>query len=306
MSDVREENVTLTDPDADIQNCVICLDQLTKEDDSWYTPCIHGFHRPCLQEWLDNKRNNGKIPCPICKCNITVLLGIGNGEMLFYDGVDSDIPDLLDSSALNLSSSSEEISAESKSSLEGYVSEEFVPEFAGIFGGEAVEKSRFDSGSRDLGFNLDCDSDSGDFNAGAVEANIMCDHLKSVGVDLARIPEVNSRTSHFVTDSVLRIIRGAFGLSTRWKGVSVEALQRTLDADFRVELARGYDRSGVSGVTSSEPDHKQESIVRSGESLTSDAKSMPAESASFYDGMESMFEAFLKDLALKDRLDSIR
>lgn len=45
------------------KECCICMDKNTKE---WIeTPCVHSFHRECLQEWTRMNRT-----CPICRSPI--------------------------------------------------------------------------------------------------------------------------------------------------------------------------------------------------------------------------------------------
>ena len=39
-----------------------------------FTPCIHGFHKLCIAEWLKTKYHEINIPCPTCKSDISPLL----------------------------------------------------------------------------------------------------------------------------------------------------------------------------------------------------------------------------------------
>ena len=45
--------------------CSICLDDIEKDIE--FLPCIHGFHRECIDEWIKEKPE-----CPICKVPVYV------------------------------------------------------------------------------------------------------------------------------------------------------------------------------------------------------------------------------------------
>ena len=51
--------------------CNICLEEVK---DIVFTPCIHGFCSSCLNTWLANNKTKSKIPCPICKYDISELV----------------------------------------------------------------------------------------------------------------------------------------------------------------------------------------------------------------------------------------
>lgn len=47
--------------------CVICMGELVPDDRHSFviTPCDHGFHRPCLEQWMDIK-----MECPTCRATL--------------------------------------------------------------------------------------------------------------------------------------------------------------------------------------------------------------------------------------------
>ena len=49
----------------DCRDCAICLEPFEDGQERKILPCLHGFHNPCITQWL---RNNGA--CPICKFRI--------------------------------------------------------------------------------------------------------------------------------------------------------------------------------------------------------------------------------------------
>jgi hypothetical protein len=55
--------------------CLICLEVYnTSTPNIKYTPCIHGFHDVCLDNWMNYKQNMSEVvPCPVCKTDITEL-----------------------------------------------------------------------------------------------------------------------------------------------------------------------------------------------------------------------------------------
>ncbi len=59
------------------------------------TPCNHWFCSPCIDKWLDEKKSEYKIACPVCKKNIAGMLGYRDPNSLFYD------EPTLDSSIIN-------------------------------------------------------------------------------------------------------------------------------------------------------------------------------------------------------------
>ncbi|XP_069070733.1 RING finger protein 215 isoform X3 [Pleurodeles waltl] len=49
----------------DIENCAVCLDQFHKNECLRVLPCLHRFHRDCVDPWLLLH-----YTCPLCKYNI--------------------------------------------------------------------------------------------------------------------------------------------------------------------------------------------------------------------------------------------
>eukprot|EP00591_Stephanopyxis_turris_P001851 CAMPEP_0195519636 /NCGR_PEP_ID=MMETSP0794_2-20130614/15178_1 /TAXON_ID=515487 /ORGANISM="Stephanopyxis turris, Strain CCMP 815" /LENGTH=547 /DNA_ID=CAMNT_0040648823 /DNA_START=181 /DNA_END=1824 /DNA_ORIENTATION=+ len=58
--------ITLSDPMTELpedkRNCSICLESFEKGDNRMMLPCMHGFHKGCIDRWL---QQNGS--CPVCK-----------------------------------------------------------------------------------------------------------------------------------------------------------------------------------------------------------------------------------------------
>lgn len=46
--------------------CCVCLSSMEEGDDMRVLPCLHQFHRGCVDRWLDGCRKN----CPICRFSI--------------------------------------------------------------------------------------------------------------------------------------------------------------------------------------------------------------------------------------------
>jgi hypothetical protein len=68
--------------------CNICLDEDVKNP--VFTPCIHGFCSECISRWLSEKKDNLRIPCPVCKFDIAALAGPRDPSQLYDD--DAPIP----------------------------------------------------------------------------------------------------------------------------------------------------------------------------------------------------------------------
>ena len=71
--------------------CNICLDEDVKNP--VFTPCIHGFCSECISRWLNEKKDNLRIPCPVCKFDIAALAGPRDPSQLYDD--DAPIPQFL-------------------------------------------------------------------------------------------------------------------------------------------------------------------------------------------------------------------
>ena len=52
-----------------IQECSICMTDITSKRQSVTTPCDHVFHKACLRKWENSKLNAHKT-CPLCRTNI--------------------------------------------------------------------------------------------------------------------------------------------------------------------------------------------------------------------------------------------
>eukprot|EP00831_Metopus_contortus_P067614 TRINITY_DN60354_c0_g1_i1.p1 TRINITY_DN60354_c0_g1~~TRINITY_DN60354_c0_g1_i1.p1 ORF type:complete len:329 (+),score=35.49 TRINITY_DN60354_c0_g1_i1:71-988(+) len=49
------------------ETCSICLEKFKKDDIVKIMPCVHTFHRRCIDAWLLSN-----LSCPLCRCSITV------------------------------------------------------------------------------------------------------------------------------------------------------------------------------------------------------------------------------------------
>ena len=72
--------------------CSICLSPLN--DNIIFTPCIHGFHNECITPWLESKSHFRLIPCPLCKHDISILLGPRDENNLYDNDPDMDVIDI--------------------------------------------------------------------------------------------------------------------------------------------------------------------------------------------------------------------
>ncbi|TFY73022.1 hypothetical protein EWM64_g10989, partial [Hericium alpestre] len=46
-----------------VDRCLICLEDYVPEDELRLLTCRHGFHKGCVDQWLETGRNN----CPACR-----------------------------------------------------------------------------------------------------------------------------------------------------------------------------------------------------------------------------------------------
>lgn len=64
--------------------CSICMEIVdTKKEHPTFTPCFHGYHDACIQQWIGQNRQNLVIPCPVCKTDISDIAGYRDVSMLF-------------------------------------------------------------------------------------------------------------------------------------------------------------------------------------------------------------------------------
>ena len=64
LPETQIEDVSKLDPEK--KNCVICLEDFKNKDKAIILPCIHLFHKTCINNWLKKKNT-----CPICKFKLT-------------------------------------------------------------------------------------------------------------------------------------------------------------------------------------------------------------------------------------------
>ena len=69
--DMKEHNIT-----SSASMCVICHESYDEnKDPTILLGCMHDFHIPCLQKWIDSKKNTSlEASCPFCRKNITFEL----------------------------------------------------------------------------------------------------------------------------------------------------------------------------------------------------------------------------------------
>ena len=61
-----------SESDDDYEKCTICLSQFEVENDVRRLPCMHLFHRDCVDQWLVTNKL-----CPICRVDIETHLNKG-------------------------------------------------------------------------------------------------------------------------------------------------------------------------------------------------------------------------------------
>ncbi|OXU23623.1 hypothetical protein TSAR_005943 [Trichomalopsis sarcophagae] len=55
------------------QKCTICIDEANKENGVRIVPCMHIFHKQCIEEWRKNGAGDARQSCPICRDKIMGL-----------------------------------------------------------------------------------------------------------------------------------------------------------------------------------------------------------------------------------------
>ncbi|POM59951.1 RING Finger Ubiquitin ligase [Phytophthora palmivora] len=65
----RHDNENQADEDGDVNNtvCAVCCDEFEAEEEVRALPCLHFYHRECIDQWLMYHRQ-----CPICKHVVAV------------------------------------------------------------------------------------------------------------------------------------------------------------------------------------------------------------------------------------------
>ncbi|KAI4327771.1 hypothetical protein L6164_020195 [Bauhinia variegata] len=59
-SAASSSNITET---FEVECCCVCLSRLKERDDMRVLPCLHKFHRLCVDKWLKGRRKT----CPLCR-----------------------------------------------------------------------------------------------------------------------------------------------------------------------------------------------------------------------------------------------
>uniref|UniRef100_A0A182MCM6 RING-type E3 ubiquitin transferase n=1 Tax=Anopheles culicifacies TaxID=139723 RepID=A0A182MCM6_9DIPT len=57
----------VSETDEDSEKCTICLSQFEIDNDVRRLPCMHLFHKDCVDQWLVTNKH-----CPICRVDIEV------------------------------------------------------------------------------------------------------------------------------------------------------------------------------------------------------------------------------------------
>ena len=52
----------------DQETCRICLDEMKSNENLYRAPCVHKFHRMCLERWLEECRR-----CPVCNGQVHLI-----------------------------------------------------------------------------------------------------------------------------------------------------------------------------------------------------------------------------------------
>lgn len=62
---------TIKDADAEMECCAVCIEPYKVSDVVRILPCLHQFHRSCIDPWLLDQRT-----CPMCKMDILKFYGL--------------------------------------------------------------------------------------------------------------------------------------------------------------------------------------------------------------------------------------
>jgi hypothetical protein len=55
-----------------LDKCNVCFEDL---ENPIYTPCAHAYCQGCISRWIDEKKYERKIPCPVCRSDISEMAG---------------------------------------------------------------------------------------------------------------------------------------------------------------------------------------------------------------------------------------
>lgn len=58
-----------TAADGSIVECALCMEELATGDEMRVLPCMHSFHRTCIDRWFIVGQSNQVRKCPLCKAN---------------------------------------------------------------------------------------------------------------------------------------------------------------------------------------------------------------------------------------------
>ena len=64
--------------DDDWNKCLVCLVEYEEEQEIRTMPCLHFYHRECIDKWLLKRASS----CPICKFNIKADYNCTSSEQL--------------------------------------------------------------------------------------------------------------------------------------------------------------------------------------------------------------------------------
>jgi hypothetical protein len=53
----------------ELTSCMVCLEEYEEGEELRTLPCLHSFHKSCIDKWL-----GGKKQCPMCKTPIDIML----------------------------------------------------------------------------------------------------------------------------------------------------------------------------------------------------------------------------------------
>lgn len=86
-----------------IIQCIICQEKIADSGEVQCTPCMHVYHKKCLDQWIEACIESGRFPCPTCKYDISEIVseysrtssggsGDGSGGRFRNEFIENDIP----------------------------------------------------------------------------------------------------------------------------------------------------------------------------------------------------------------------